>query len=403
MVKVISVSGPGRGKLGSVIYSVTAGQMIGRQYQPSVANPNTTAQVDQRAKFKLMSQLSAALAPVIVIPKEGLKSSRNLFVKRNSDNVSAVDGVAYVTYENLQLTNGSTGIPAIEAERSEAAGVAIHLAERCDASVSRVVYIMYKKTSEQTLQLVQSVIAESAGSDGTFPSSMYYTTGDLVLFAYGIKDLSAKASAKYANYKVQNGEDIAQLVLRRSISTSDYTFTATRGTTMFAGENSTINVPEGSARVFVTAQGNGQVSGAGVYEIGSQVTITATPNEGYIFLGWRNNGDTNTISTAESYTFTLEGTADLVAVFRAEGAASYSVEVRSNDTNLGTVELVGESVVAAGDSVTFKATAKQGAAFKGWRLFGTTAILSTAVEYTYVPQDDTDMEGVFAEGDGADE
>ena len=289
--------------------------MIARSYNPYVSNPNTVAQVNQRASFKLLSQIAAVMAPVIAIPKEGLRSSRNLFVKKNSGFASADNGVAQITYENLQLTNSSVGLPSIVATRSAANGIQIELAEDCSASLSRVVYILYRKTSEATLQYVQSIIVDAAGDEGTFPGTLLYTEGDIVLFAYGMKDLNASATAKYADYSVSNGEDVARLVLTRNISMSDFQFTQTRGTTMFADENETTPVGDNEARVYVTATAGGTASGAGVFTLGSSVTVSATPNDGYMFAGWRENGGSTIISTAQNYTFTLTGQTDLVAVF----------------------------------------------------------------------------------------
>lgn len=316
MARVISIQGIAKGKVGSMVYSNVGGQMIARSYNPYVSNPNTVAQVNQRASFKLMSQLAAVMAPVIAIPKEGLKSSRNLFVKKNSGLASANNGVAQISYENLQLTNSSVGLPAIVASRSAENGIQIHLAEDCRAALSRVVYMVYRKTSQATLQYVQSIIVTAAGNEGKFPGTLLYVEGDIVLFAYGMKDLNASASAKYADYSVSNGEDVARLVLTRNLSMSDFQFTQTRGTTMFADEDETIQVGDNQARVFVTATAGGTVTGAGVFTLGTNVTVTATPNEGNTFIGWRNNGSTDIISTDREYTFTLDGQKDLVAVFR---------------------------------------------------------------------------------------
>lgn len=315
MARVISIQGIAKGKVGSMVYSTVGGQMIARSYNPYVKNPNTVAQTNQRASFKLMSQIAATMAPVIAIPKEGLRSSRNLFVKKNSNLVSANNGVAQISYENLQLTNSSVGLPSIVASRSSENGIQIHLAEDCSASLSRVVYMVYRKTSESTLQYVQSTIVTAAGDAGTFPGTLLYVEGDIVLFAYGMKDLNASATAKYADYSVTNGEDVARLVLTRNLSMSDFQFTQTRGTTMFADENETTQVGDNQARVFVTATAGGTATGAGVFTLGTSVTVSATPSEGYTFAGWRNNGESNIISTAQNYTFTLTGQTDLVAVF----------------------------------------------------------------------------------------
>lgn len=392
MARVVSLQGKAKGKVGSMVYSVNAGQLIAREYQPNVANPNTVAQTNQRASFKLLAQMAAALAPVIAIPKDGMKSPRNLFIKFNSNAVSADDGIAQMTYENVQLTNGNAGLPAIEATRSAESGISIHLADRCDAAISRIVYILYKKTSEKKLQLVQSIVVTAAGANGNFPATLIYTEGDIVLFAYGMKDLNAKASAKYANYNVSNGQDIATLVLNRSISLSDYQFTMTRGTTMFAGENTTIVVPEGSARVFLTPSGNGTVSGAGVFVIGTNVTVVATPGDGATFVGWKLNGSDTYVSRNASYTFALNGQTDLIAVFRTEGqASSYFIEVQNSNASVGTVEPLGEQEVTAGDSITLKATATSvKASFDGW--FVDNSRLSSSATYTLTPQDDMTIE-----------
>ena len=399
MVKVISVTGIGKGKLGSTVYSVNAGQMIGRQYNPYVANPNTAKQVDQRAKMKLMSQVAAALAPVIAIPKEGLKSSRNLFIKKNFDKSSANSGVAQVTYENLQLTNGNAGLPAIFVHRSAESGVSVNLDERCDASITRVVYILYRKTSEATLQYVQSIIVDAAGSEGKFPGTLYYTEGDIVVFAYGMKDLNAKATAKYSNYNVRNGEDIAKLTLTRNISTQDYQFTQTRGTTLFAGESESVEVGANQARVYLTAAGSGTVAGAGVFDLGTTVTVTATPAADNRFLGWRVNGSNTIISTAASYSFTLEGTTDLVAVFQSTSAPTvYTINVSSNDTSKGTVEPDGQQEVNAGSSITLKATPKGSNEFQGWFADGQSVAISANATYTFVPNDDMVIVGRFGSG-----
>lgn len=316
MARLTSVMGKAVGKIGAIVYSTTSGEIIAREYNPNVANPNTPAQTNQRAKFKLMSQLSASLSPVIAIPKEGLVSSRNGFVKRNSELAYANDGIAQVTYENLQITAGTAGFPALQVTRSSAEGIKVQLAEDAHASASRVVYAVFKKSTDNSLQFVGSSVVNTAGDDGKFAGSFPYVAGDIVVYGYGMKDKSGAATAKYGDYEVQNGEDIAKLIVARSISSSDYTFTKTRGTTLLSSESATEVVPDGQARVYVTASGNGTVSGAGTFAIGSEVTVIATAQGNSDFLGWKINGQSGYVSTLAQYTFTLTGTTDLVAIFQ---------------------------------------------------------------------------------------
>ena len=97
MGKVTSLYGKTMGKIGSIVFSTSGGYTIAREYNPHVSNPNTTAQVNQRARMKLMSQLSAALSPVIAMTKEGLVSKRNKFTKKNFDACYVSNGYAQIT------------------------------------------------------------------------------------------------------------------------------------------------------------------------------------------------------------------------------------------------------------------------------------------------------------------
>lgn len=385
MARINSILGKINGKVGNMVFASTGGEVIAREYNPNVSNPSTSAQVDQRAKLKLLSQLAAALAPVIVIPKEGLKSSRNLFIKKNFSSVDAEGGIAQITYENLQITAGNAALPAIHILRSQQNGVQVYLEERCDAAVSRVVYIMYKKSSEQTLQYMQSVIAQDASSNGTFPAQMIYVEGDIVIFAYGMKDLNGKATATYSDYAVESGLDIAKLAMSRQMNLSDYQFTKTRGTTLFAGESESIEVPEGSARVFVTALGPGSVSGAGVYEIGTEVTVVATPNAGMFFRGWKDNGSNLIVSMDASYTFTLNGQTDIIAVFSdTEAPTYYNVQVVNANPDLGTISPEGVRQVESGSTIALTATPSGSSnSFDGWYVNG--SVVSTSAQFNYAP------------------
>lgn len=323
MAKGININSKFRGKLGAVVYSVNTGVQIAREYNPQVKNPNTMSQVNQRSRLKLASQLAAALSPVIAIAREGLVSPRNLFIKGNMDFVSANEGQAMISYENIQLTKGVAGLPAVKAAR-QSNKINFELVSDARKSVSRIVYIIYSKTSENQLQLVNSVVISEAGENGTFPASIADFVGDVIIWAYGIKDNSSSATSKYGNYSVNTGEDIAQLVMSRKLAAGDYQFTKTRGTTLFEGEESTTDATPSQNLVYITASGPGKVSGTGftgnrkAVNKGESVTVTATPNEGAKFDGWRLNGQTQNISSTAEYTFTPTATTDLIAVFSTD-------------------------------------------------------------------------------------
>lgn len=317
----------GSGKVGNIVVAKVAGESIARQYNPNVSNPNTNAQVAQRAKMKLASQLSAALAPAIVIPKKGLISARNQFIKKAMPQIVFSGDTAQVTYENLQLTDGNTGLPAISASRASQK-ITMKLASAAPANVDRVVWNVFEKSAEGKLSLVGSIIASDAGQERTFDAEVPSINDDVVIYAYGMSDNDAAASARYANYNCETGIDIAKLVASRSLSTSDFKFTETRGTTLFTGESQTSDAPAGTRFVYITAGAGGSVSGTGfsngrkAVQAGESVTVTATPASGHTFDGWylQNGGQQELASQSATYTFTMgNNPVDLVAVFQGTG------------------------------------------------------------------------------------
>jgi hypothetical protein len=313
----------GTGKLGQVVVSRVAGESIARQYNPNVANPNTTGQVAQRAKLKLASQLSAALATSIVMKKEGMVTARNKFVKSNIAAILVSNNVAQISYENIQLTDGNVGLPAISAERDDNK-LKIELQEAAPMGISRIVYEVYKKSSEGQLLKMASLVISTAGEDNVYPAQIDDIEGDVVIYAYGMIDANAAATAKFGNYGVQTGTDIARLVATRSLSSSDYRFTETRGVTLFSGSTETTVVPEGSHMVYITAGTGGSVAGDGFVNgrkavaEGTSVTVVATPDQGAEFDYWaiRSNGGEEMVAQTATYTFTMgQNIVDLIAVF----------------------------------------------------------------------------------------
>ncbi len=57
--------------------------------------------------------------------------------------------------------------------------------------------------------------------------------------------------------------------------------------------------------ITVTSDGNGTVTGSGTYKENDTATLTATPDKGYIFVGWYN--DTTLLSKENPYEYTVDG------------------------------------------------------------------------------------------------
>ncbi len=105
----------------------------------------------------------------------------------------------------------------------------------------------------------------------------------------------------------------------------------------------------------------GSVSGGGVMTAGEQVTIKATPNKGYKFVGWYSNGAL--ISDKASYSF-YAGNDDLnySARFTYE---SYNLVVQSENDEKGTVSESSGSYNYL-TPITIEAAANDGYTFDGW-------------------------------------
>ena len=107
----------------------------------------------------------------------------------------------------------------------------------------------------------------------------------------------------------------------------------------------------------VTAGAGGIVNtSGGEYEVGTSLTLTATPNTGYAFTGWSGNAT----GTDTSLTITINGNTSITANFEA---ITYTLTV-----NAGTGGAVSSSggTYAVGTQVTITATPDSGNAFYNW-------------------------------------
>ena len=143
----------------------------------------------------------------------------------------------------------------------------------------------------------------------------------------------------------------------------------------------TIQITQGGTQQYtinVSANPNigGSVTGGGTYNQGQSCTVSASPNAGFTFSNWTENG--NVVSTQASYTFNVTGNRTLVANFQAQ-PQNYNVSVSANPTNGGNV--TGGGTYQQGQSCTVTATANNGYNFTNWTENGN--VVSTQSNYTF--------------------
>ena len=123
-----------------------------------------------------------------------------------------------------------------------------------------------------------------------------------------------------------------------------------------------------------TSGGGGTVSGAGKYDYNSRVTITATTNAGYTWLGWYDG--TTKVSENLTYTFTIP------TENKTYTAKWSKVTLAITPTEAGSVtSLTGQYNV--GDEVTITATTNSGYTWLGWYDGNTKVSEGTSMTYTF--------------------
>ena len=99
--------------------------------------------------------------------------------------------------------------------------------------------------------------------------------------------------------------------------------------------------------VIADASNGGTVTGGGTYHVGDECTITATPNSGWRFMGWKETGSETILSTETSYTFTVTGDASYTALFSSLTVTTTSptyIDIHSA-TSGGTIQTQGSTTI----------------------------------------------------------
>lgn len=304
MAKIYGLFGAMSGKVADVVMSVRNGQQIVRKYQPVVANPKSQNQYTTRARFKMISQLSAVLASVIAMPRISGVSPRNRFSSVNFP-ISSFDGTkATIDLDKVQLTSSVVGFPQLTATRG-ASAIEVSLDNEGDASAAdfdRVVYAMFVRNQDDTLMFAGSTVVNEPGDGGIFSAELPYTEKSAVVYGYGMRDNSDAARMYFGNTEVTSAAMVAQLIVSHTLSDTDVTVSRTVGT-LLAGTEPAVPV---TLTILKRGSGDGTVVGTGTYDAGQSVTVRATADGSSQFNGWYNlPSGGSAISMSNPYTFTI--------------------------------------------------------------------------------------------------
>lgn len=398
MGKVVCLQGKARGKVGSIVYAVNAGQQIAREYQPVVANPSTVPQVENRSKLKLMSQLAAAYKGSIAIRKDGMKSARNQFISENYDKVAIVGTAANVNLNHVQLTKSNLGMGGFNADRSSGNKIAVALNENMAANFDKVVYTAFRKDASGNLIALGSAVVNKDAMAGDFAGELPFTQDAVVVYAYGMKIDSERAKAAFSNMTAPSSEQVAKLIATSAEVAAGTTLSQTVGLTMMVGENTADSDDVEHFSVSVTKSGNGSVSGGGRFLAGQTAVVNATPDAEATFVAWKRNSPSGAIvSTSAQYSFEVESDIVLCAVFQGGPTPHYTIAATADPAAGGTVTGAGSK--EEGSKCTLVATPKSGYVFDGW--FENGELVSDNSTLTFTVNADRTLVAQFDEHTGS--
>ena len=119
----------------------------------------------------------------------------------------------------------------------------------------------------------------------------------------------------------------------------------------------------------------GTVEGGGTYNFWQQCTVIATPNEGYDFMNWTENG--NQVSTNPTYSFNVSLDRDLVANFVLQ-----TIEITATVEPAEGGTATGGGTYNYGDEVTISVETNEDWAFQNWTENG--VVLTEDKSFTFI-------------------
>ena len=246
------------GRVGSAVGSKGKnGKVLLRQYQPSVANPRTDAQMSQRAKMKLAAQVAGMLGEVgrtALIANGHKKTDRGMLIKKLLKNIVVnQDGSQASLQYDLQLVDNPSYREALSlAITSEANAYVATFSGASEGEVIAKCIMVH----DLTTGLWRHTAALNASTSISLGKSANEAGNALEVFAYGIvlepKTEDARSSLN------QVGANSAGFVLDlNKVSTTSFDFSPTVSTALAVAANGT------------TSGGDSSTAGSGASSGGS--------------------------------------------------------------------------------------------------------------------------------------
>ena len=235
------------GRAGSAVGSKgKGGKILLRQYQPTVANPRTDAQMAHRAKLKLAAQVAGMLGEVgrtSLIANGHRKTERGLLIKRLLKSIVVnADGSQATLQYDLHLVDNPSYAEAIAMQitREQDAFVATFTGAASGEAIAKC--IMVHDLTKGTWRHTAALDTRTAISLGKSANE----SGDaLEVFAYGIV-LEPKTSDAYSAIGQTAANQGGFVVDLNKVSTTNFAFSPTISAALTVGSNGSTSGGSGS-------------------------------------------------------------------------------------------------------------------------------------------------------------
>lgn len=198
------------------------GVQIVREYTDKVSNPNTPAQVGQRAKFKLLTQLGAVVAGdgMFFRTNNSGESMRNAFMRANMPAVSLspTGNVALLNVGAVVLTDGHTTAPNATFNRSTGS-LSVDLSS---GAMSDIMGIGYAVITLPEIGRVIGYSARAEKAEGETAITATIVTGPSLMnktnvLVWGYRFADAAARARYEAIAAAETADVVSLEFNRML------------------------------------------------------------------------------------------------------------------------------------------------------------------------------------------
>jgi len=215
-------------------------------------------------------------------------------------------------------------------------------------------------TANFTQEIVEYTITTSSS-----PTQGGSTTGSGIYEAFTLVTVTAVTNSgwTFANW-TENGSVVS--------SEPGYSFTAQSDRNLVA--NFTQQANQYTISTSSVPSSGGITSGSGVYNSGDQATVSANPNNGWIFTNWTENG--NQVSGDATFTFTVTSNRNLSANF----AQQFTILASANPGVGGYT--TGGGTYTEGETATLNAYANSGYLFVNWTESGN--VVSSNATFSFV-------------------